>query len=163
MKKLLQQYAAYNLWANQQLFNTMLALPQQTQQQEVVSSFPSLYKTVFHMLGAESLWWQRLQLVHTPVPPDKTVYDTAEKVCTVLLQQSSTWATWVSGLDDATLQKNIVYKNLAGQQFEQPVHELLLHIFNHSTYHRGQLVMMFRQLGVEKIPQTDFAYWLRVK
>jgi uncharacterized damage-inducible protein DinB len=43
------------------------------------------------------------------------------------------------------------------------VYQILLHLANHNTYHRGQLVNMLRQLGVEKIPQTDFVVWSRKK
>jgi uncharacterized damage-inducible protein DinB len=40
---------------------------------------------------------------------------------------------------------------------------MLLHVFNHGTYHRGQLVTMLRQLGIENIPATDFIVWSREK
>jgi uncharacterized damage-inducible protein DinB len=40
---------------------------------------------------------------------------------------------------------------------------MLLHLFNHNTYHRGQLVTMLRQLGMDKIPATDFIVWSRKK
>jgi uncharacterized damage-inducible protein DinB len=40
---------------------------------------------------------------------------------------------------------------------------MLLHLFNHGTYHRGQLVTMLRELGIEKIPPTDFIVWSRRK
>jgi uncharacterized damage-inducible protein DinB len=36
-------------------------------------------------------------------------------------------------------------------------------VFNHATYHRGQLVTMLRQIGAEKIPATDFAAFVRLK
>jgi uncharacterized damage-inducible protein DinB len=39
--------------------------------------------------------------------------------------------------------------------------DVFLHVLNHGTYHRGQLVNMLRQLGIEKIPQTDFIVWSR--
>ena len=48
-------------------------------------------------------------------------------------------------------------------QFKQPTWQMLLHVFNHGTYHRGQLVNMLRQLGVSRIPATDFALWSRGK
>jgi uncharacterized damage-inducible protein DinB len=40
---------------------------------------------------------------------------------------------------------------------------MMLHVFNHGTYHRGQLVNMLRQLGIEKIPPTDFSVWSKKK
>lgn len=44
-----------------------------------------------------------------------------------------------------------------------PVNVILMHVFNHATYHRGQLVTMLRQLGVKKIPQTDFMVYMSKK
>ncbi len=55
------------------------------------------------------------------------------------------------------------YENSKGEQFKQPIFQMLLHVFNHGTYHRGQLVTMLRQLGVENIPATDFIVWSREK
>jgi len=39
--------------------------------------------------------------------------------------------------------------------------QILLHIFNHGTYHRGQLVTILQQLNIQNIPQTDFIVWTR--
>ncbi|MGZ3844574.1 MAG: DinB family protein, partial [Flavisolibacter sp.] len=55
------------------------------------------------------------------------------------------------------------YQNTKKEQFKQPIYQMLLHAFNHGTYHRGQLVNMLRQLGVDKIPGTDFIAWSRRK
>jgi uncharacterized damage-inducible protein DinB len=43
------------------------------------------------------------------------------------------------------------------------VYHVLHHIFNHSTYHRGQLVTMLRQLGSKDIPATDFIAFVKKK
>ncbi|MGI8581133.1 MAG: DinB family protein [Chitinophagaceae bacterium] len=43
------------------------------------------------------------------------------------------------------------------------MYEMLLHLFNHQTFHRGQIVTMFRQLGFDKIPPTDFIVFSRSK
>ena len=43
------------------------------------------------------------------------------------------------------------------------IYQMLVHVFNHSTYHRGQLINMLRQLGIEKVPTTDFALWVKNK
>ncbi|MCW3088046.1 MAG: hypothetical protein JWQ78_1432, partial [Sediminibacterium sp.] len=42
------------------------------------------------------------------------------------------------------------------------VKEILLHLFNHGTYHRGQLVTLLRQVGVEEIPRTDYIEFSRL-
>jgi uncharacterized damage-inducible protein DinB len=62
MKEILSQFAAYNTWANQKLFDVIVALPEEKQLRELPSSFKNLYATMLHMWDAESVWWQRLKL-----------------------------------------------------------------------------------------------------
>ena len=49
MKEMLPQYATYNIWANNELLKLILNLSEEQQQQEITSSFPSLYKTILHL------------------------------------------------------------------------------------------------------------------
>ena len=67
MKELLQQYAAYNIWATKQLVDRINKLPEEDTRKEIVSSFPSIYKTMQHMWVAEEVWWQRLKLTENIV------------------------------------------------------------------------------------------------
>jgi uncharacterized damage-inducible protein DinB len=80
-----------------------------------------------------------------------------------LLQQNKIWNEWVRSAQEHMLQHVFIYQTTKKEQFKQPVYQMLLHLFNHGTYHRGQLVTMLRQLGVEKIPPTDFIVWSRRK
>jgi uncharacterized damage-inducible protein DinB len=73
------------------------------------------------------------------------------------------WVDWLAEKDDFKLTEKIHYSNLAGQPFHQPYDLLLIHIFNHSTYHNGQLVTMLRALAVDMIPATDFIMWARLE
>ncbi|MEJ7823095.1 MAG: DinB family protein, partial [Chitinophagaceae bacterium] len=68
MKQLLQQYAAYNLWANKKIIETANLLSEEQINTEIVSSFPSVYKTFLHLMEVENAWWERLKLVEHPTP-----------------------------------------------------------------------------------------------
>ncbi|MBS1734314.1 MAG: DNA polymerase, partial [Bacteroidetes bacterium] len=70
---------------------------------------------------------------------------------------------WVDLATEAALEHEFIYRNTKKEQFKQPVSEVLHHIFNHATYHRGQLVTMLRQVGVKDIPGTDLVLFLRKK
>jgi uncharacterized damage-inducible protein DinB len=163
MKELLSQLAAYNIWANQKIFETILALPEEKQKQELPSSFKSLYTTVLHMLDAESIWWQRMKLYERIFVPSENANGNMKDVCIVLLQHNQQWQDWVNSSSDMALEHVFQYFNSKRESFKQPVFQMILHVFNHGTYHRGQLVNMLRQLGVEKIPATDFIVWSRKK
>lgn len=163
MKILLQQYATYNIWANKKLMEVILNLPEEKQMAEVPSSFSSLYKTVLHMWDAESIWWQRMKLHERLVIPSENFKGSMKDVVNGLAQQSEQWLDWVSSASDIALDHVFQYQNSKKEQFKQPIYQMLLHVFNHGTYHRGQLINMLRQLGVEKLPQTDFIVWSRKK
>ena len=163
MKELLQQYAAYNIWANKKLFECINILSDEQIKKDIASSFPSIYKTVAHMWVAEDAWWQRLKLVEQM---DMAVMHYDGGFAEMLKksgQRSEEWLSWVNKATEVQLTHVFAYQNSKKEQFKQPVYEMLIHLFNHGTYHRGQLVTILRQLGVEKIPATDFVLFGRKK
>jgi uncharacterized damage-inducible protein DinB len=161
MKEILAQLSAYNLWANQLLLDTIYALPEEKQKQEIPSSFNSLFKTVLHILDAESIWWQRMRLQERIVRPSDGFTGDMKEAGTALLNQDRQWADWINNANEHQLGHVFHYQNTKKEQFKQPIYQMLVHAFNHATYHRGQLVTMLRQLAVEKVPATDFIVWSR--
>ncbi|HWC53021.1 MAG TPA: DinB family protein [Chitinophagaceae bacterium] len=163
MKEMLQQLAVYNFWANQRMFETILILPEEKQKAEVPSSFKSIYATILHMWNAESVWWQRMKLQERISAPSEFFKGSMQELTIELLQQNRQWIEWINAASEAALDHVFQYQTSRKEQFKQPISQMLLHVFNHGTYHRGQLVNMLRQLEVEKIPQTDFIVWSRMK
>ena len=163
MKELLKQYAAYNCWASQRILDAILILPEEKQLTEVPSSFNSLYKTVLHMLDAENIWWQRMKMNERITVPSENFTGNMKELSDTLLQQSKLWEDWVSNASDLSLEHVFQYYNNKKEYFKQPVYQMIQHVFNHGTYHRGQLINMLRQLGIEKLPATDFIIWARKK
>ena len=163
MKELLQQLSAYHLWANNLLMNVIKSLAPELHQKELPSSFNSLQKTVLHMWSAESIWWQRVKLQERIIAPADNFNGNMQDILKQFKTQNSQWNEWVIRAQTHHLEHVFQYRNLKGEQFKQPIYEMLLHLFNHGTYHRGQIVNMLRQLGIEKIPQTDFIVWSRKK
>jgi uncharacterized damage-inducible protein DinB len=161
MKELLQQYAAYNTWANQKLLEIVLKLTEEQHQREVPGSFPTLHSTILHMWDAESIWWQRTKLQEVVTPPSVHFKGTTRDVINALLHQNKLWESWVNNATEAALQHVFQYYNSKREYFKQPVYQTLMQVFNHGTYHRGQIVTMLRQLSVDKIPGTDFILWTR--
>lgn len=155
------QYAAYNLWANQKLCEVILALPSELQEQELPSSFSSIRKTILHLWDAESIWWQRIKLQENIIRPSDVFTGTTAEAIQSLLQQNRQWDAWIANATGMALQHVFSYYNTKREQFKQPTYQVLLHIMNHGTYHRGQLVNMLRQLGQQKLPMTDFIVWAR--
>lgn len=163
MKEFLEQYASYNLWANERLLNAVLLLDLQQQTKNVASSFPSLYKTFLHIFYAENAWWQRVKLAEQVVAVNESLYPAMKDVAEGLTNQSKLWEDWVHKSTEAGLQHVFAYYSGKKEYFKNPVWKTLLHLFNHGTYHRGQIVTILHNLQVDKIPGTDFIVWSRRK
>jgi uncharacterized damage-inducible protein DinB len=158
VRELLQNYARFNQWAHKRLLDLIHTLTNEQQHNIIPSSFDSLYKTVFHVWGAESLWLGRLNLAPITITGDP-FNESMEKLSEALEAIDRLWVEWVESRSDEQLVQKLNYHNKAGIPFTQSYDLLLHHIFNHSTYHNGQLVTMLRALGVQNIPATDFVAW----
>lgn len=161
MKEVFQQYATYNAWANEKIAETIKALPSNLIDKTVESSFSSLRLTILHMWEADHIWYQRLNLTPNAVSFSKDKGLPGDFILDKWKQQSLQLRQWVEDAEEVSLTNVFAYNNTKGEQFKQPVFQVLLHIFNHATYHRGQLVTILRQLGVQEIPATDFIVWSR--
>lgn len=162
MKELLQQYAAYNAWANQKIIDCISNLPDEVIHREINSSFTSVYKTLLHSWYAEDIWLQRIKLTEQPDGAANNFTGTYTQLAKLYMDQSNKIHTWVSNATETQVQHVFAYlKNK--EQFKQPVWQVLVHVFNHGTYHRGQLITMLRQLDAAHIPNTDFLAFSRKK
>jgi uncharacterized damage-inducible protein DinB len=161
MKVLLTQYSAYHQWANQLIIDTIEKLPESLQEQHMVSSFPSLKATILHMWDAESIWWQRMKLLEIINRPSENFAGSFTDASKSLMQQSRQWHDWIVNAVEHMLEHEFIYYNTKREKFKQAVYQMLLHMFNHATYHRGQMVTLLRQMEVNSIPPTDFIVWSR--
>lgn len=160
---MLVHYAAYNLWANNRLVEVINNLTDEQVDRDITSSYPGIRKTVLHLWDVENIWWQRMKLVEVQVWQSDNFSGSLMELNNNLLAQSKHWKEWIDIATEAALEHEFIYKNSKKDQFKQPVHEMLLHLFNHQSYHRGQLVTMLRQVDVKIIPNTDLISFLRKK
>ncbi len=161
MKNLLLQYAEYNLWANTRFEIILNKLPESILKQQFPSSFKSILETVQHLCFAENLWYQRLKMPEGVNPQENSALDTIQQLNSSWLASSKLWIDFVNNCTDLDFYKNIEYANLKGEKFAQPLWQLLQHLFNHQTYHRGQLITLFHLAGISGLPATDFIVFTR--
>ncbi|MBS1918415.1 MAG: DinB family protein [Bacteroidetes bacterium] len=159
MKQLLQQYAAYNVWANEAVSDAINQLSYEQHHKQITSSFESLYKMVYHVFGAENIWWRRLHKEQNITAPPDNFSGSVRELTQSWKRQDEAWLNWITLVDETVLAENLYYKNLKGVEFNMPLYQVVHHVFNHSTYHRGQLITMLRQTGAETVPATDFILW----
>jgi uncharacterized damage-inducible protein DinB len=156
MKDVVLRLATYNAWANNKIADVLKKLTEEQLAIEIVSSFPTVRKTVYHMWDAESMWYQRLKLAEQPVKPTTGFEGSFADGCTLWVKQSQILQDWVNQVQEVRLPHVVAYYDSQKQYAKSTVIDILMHVFNHATYHRGQLVTMLRQTGITKIPVTDY-------
>lgn len=163
MKELLNQLGEYHVWATKKLSGVILSLPAEMHHQEIKGSFSSLFNLILHTWDAESIWWQRMKMEERVVIPGATFKGSMEEALNSLIHQSELWREWTSKASDLSLEHVFHYYNKKKELNKVLVSQLLVHVFNHGTYHRGQLVNALRQLGITNIPPTDYIVWVKGK
>lgn len=161
MKQLLLQYASYNLWANEIVSDKLSSLPPDLLHENMQDSFGSIFKTVTHLWDVEELWWHRMQGTSLDEWPGINFTGDFPELKKSLLSISSRWLRWIKKMETNEFERIYDYKNSKGKSFRQPLSEVILHLFNHQTFHRGQVIVMLRQNGVKEIPPTDLIIFSR--
>jgi uncharacterized damage-inducible protein DinB len=158
IKKLMTSYAAFNLNANQQFANWLSKQSEEQLQQDIPSSFNGVLKTLNHIWAIEEMWCANL-FKNTDVVNRYGVQDlNAKEVFDGLLNRSAIIAEKVSQLTDEAFTENV---NIKTPWFEAnlTLAEYLQHLFNHGTYHRGQIITMAHSFDLTEMPSTDFLFY----
>lgn len=151
-------YVTYNHWANNKLAQLLCTLNVSMLDKEIISSFPTIRKTVHHIWDAELVWMSRLKYETVNWPPSNAFNNPN---IDEFVNTSYNLLSYLSNQEQNYFDEKIIYKNLKAQEFSNTRTEMIWHCMNHSTFHRGQIVTMLRQIGIKEIPQTDLIAYLR--
>ena len=160
MKELLLNYVRYNLWSNKRICDFLLQVEEQKLNLEINSSFSGIKKTCAHLLGAETVWATRLHGISPSLMPKYEELSMSE-IAKQWQSKSAEIIDYVAGKTEDELKQMLSYKNIAGQSFTSAIHDILQHVVNHGTYHRGQVITMLRQIGYTKLFPTDYIAFCR--
>jgi len=145
----------YNGWANKRLLEAANGLSPAECTRNLGGSLPSVHGTLLHILWVELMFmrrWRGRSTTDLSAPP------WLDSVATI----SSAWedleherTAYLGQLADADVTRTISYVDSRGRSISLALWQTLLHLVNHSTYHRGQVASQLRQLG-HAPPATDF-------
>ncbi len=161
MIDLLKKYATYNLWANERIINILNSLPEDLLCKELKSSFRSISRTVLHMYDAETIWLKRLEGQSLNNWPSENFNGTSFEALPLLENASKSIRDYVNNIFVKRIYDECTFKSFAGTEFTIKVHDIIQHCMNHSTFHRGQIVTMLRELDITELPSTDYIAYIR--
>ena len=151
----IRQLYDYNSWAGRRTLTAASALGSDDFLRLMGNSFSSVRDTLAHILGAEWIYLERWQGRSPKALLDPTTFPTVQSL-------ESRWETverdqmqFIEALTPQRLREELAYINQKGQRYSYPLWQQLVHVVNHSSYHRGQVITLLRQLGAEAV-STDF-------
>jgi len=150
---------AYNSWADNRIFDALAPLPEEQYFQDMKGSHGGIHTTLVHLVGAQKIWMERFQGAPQPFLSSNPPKSLAE-LKTVWTKVGYDTAKWLGAASDARLRETFTMTTSSGQSFTHVYWQAFQHLVNHSSYHRGQIVTMLRQLGV-KPPSTDMIVFYR--
>ncbi len=151
---------AFHYWARDRMLDAVAALTAEQYAQALGGSFGSVRDTLHHVYGAEVLWLERWRGA-SPTGFPSGLPQTLPELREAWQAQEASMRRFVQDLTDADLQRVIAYRNLAGVPGESALWEMLAHVVNHATYHRGQVTTLLRLLGAAPPPSTDLIAYYR--
>jgi len=149
MSTAMHQMWVYNDWANRRVLDTLYALG---------PDLPySCLHLISHIVNTQVVWLSRMKGIPARLKPwdDHTISE-----CRALHEQSS------AGLKDCVetntegFTYNVHYTNTQGVNYQNNLQDILLHTFNHATYHRAQIALELRRHGFAP-PVTDYIQFMR--
>jgi uncharacterized damage-inducible protein DinB len=155
----------YTEWANDLAMDATSKLSDDNLRRDVGISHKSIFGTLLHMAGAEWIWLERWN-GRSPAKDKAWLLWTTDS-CADLAMLKERWrdlidrrAQFISELDEERLNAELGFTLLSGDASSMRLVDQMQNVANHATLHRGQIVGMIRQLGIEP-PSTDLLFYLR--
>ncbi len=149
------ELADYNIWANEITQKWLKAITTAQWSAPIVSSFGNIEATALHIAAAETIWLERLLQVKSPVWLSYQTNPNRDETLRIWSSASLNIKSFIQDLDENNLQTNLNFRRRNGEENSMKIYQILAHVFNHSTYHRGQILTMLRQLGFNEVSGTD--------
>jgi uncharacterized damage-inducible protein DinB len=150
----------YTEWANRRTIRMAATLSVDDFRRDLRSSHGGVRGTLAHTLGSEWIWLERWKGVSPAHGVDEGEFKDVIALRARWKAIEQHRHSWFDNLDEAAVSKVIKYQNLKGKLFKAPLWQLVQHVCNHSTYHRGQVVAFLRQLGA-RVVATDLVVFDR--
>lgn len=159
-----KMFAGYNIWANKRLYDAAGALSDGQRNEDRGAFFRSLHGTLNHILVADRIWMDRLEGAPNKFMKRYRLDTVTEPTWAGLRaargEMDTRISDYIEGLTAAALQVPVNYEDSSGGEHVDAPADILPHVFNHQTHHRGQAHDLLHQMG-GVAPSLDLMQFMR--
>ena len=153
----------YHYWARDRVLDAAALLASEQFTRDLGSSFKSVRDTLAHVYSAEWAWYSRWQGTSPTAMLPLDQFPDVASIRKAWTNHEAKMRAFAGGLDEAAINRVYEYKTLGGQPGSSPFWQMLQHVVNHASYHRGQVTTMLRQLGAQPGKSMDMIAYYREK
>lgn len=158
--EMISDMVRYTEWASVTTLDACAVLSREELHQDLQTAYPSIWATLVHVYQADCRWWNRFQGIPVGTlaefEPGSSLDELRERWQVTLDEL----IRFTSALSDDELRAPLEFRTTKGTQFRQPIWQAIVHVVNHGTLHRGQILAMFRQIG--RVPTSvDVMHYFR--
>lgn len=150
----------YGYWARDRMLMAVAELSPDDYVRPMVTSFGSVRETLNHMYLAEWIWNRRWHGDSPTGPPEYPLED-LEELRQRWAENEASVRALLENLGDRDVLRIVDYRLSSGEHRSTPLWQLVVHVVNHSTYHRGQVTTLLRQLGADPPESTDMITYFK--
>ncbi|MGC5327294.1 DinB family protein [Brevibacillus sp. SYSU BS000544] len=153
----------YHTWANQTIIGRIKELPSSVLSQEMNSSFPTIAHALSHIYAVDKTWFLVLtgtdmpEALQTCMPLNERILDSVDEYANSFDELAEQYREWFRS--QADLEQTILLDNPYAGIRQTRLSEIVLHLVNHGTYHRGNISTMLRQLGHASTMNDYALFW----
>jgi len=159
--KFLKAHLEYSQWASDRSIESVRPLTGEERNRYLYTSHHGVLGTLVHIYHADRIWLSRLTGHPRFKLADLDETFTLESLAEAWKKIHEEIQAWAAALSDSEVTGILKYVNIAGVAYELPVWQVILHVVNHASYHRGQITTMLRQLNHNPIVTDLAAYYNR--
>jgi uncharacterized damage-inducible protein DinB len=162
LRDVFSELARYNRWANARLYQAALALPDVLYRRDAGVFFHSLHGTLSHLLLTDRLWLTRLTSEgKQPKRLDEILYEDRNDLACARAIEDDRLIRVIDGYAENDFARLHAYQTTSGHPYQQPLADILLHLFNHQTHHRGHAHACLSIVTGSEPPSLDLLQFQR--
>jgi len=154
----LRVHLDYHAWASRRLLEAVAQLTPEEQSRDFQTSSGNVVKTLAHVFGADRVWFERIR-GQSPTAFMRPEEYQLEFITSEWPEILENWKQRFAAASDQDVDARISYRDLSGNAWAQPLWQIVLHVVNHGTHHRGQVSGFLRAMGHQPPPLDLIAFY----
>jgi len=140
----------YNDWATREAASSVVNLNKKDEK---------LTELLSHIISAQKIWLNRT--LERDIQTNPWEKHTEQECIDQSIMVTAEWINLLESLKDKDIERRIDYTNTKSEKFSNTIKDIVMHVINHSTYHRAQIAQKVKALG-GKPAVTDYIVYQRL-